>query len=190
MSIQTRHCDFLTVRKVPVRSDYIRMKFMPRWSICHKIYLISKKDGEYIFFLKNILVLPCIIQGWVQAIEKLRVWREIYSTSLKVAPDSNPDRLSTPACHCRSLAKCFVKDTIFERATTWMANLKMLITFDTFLELWQIWWQIDQPGINFIMIWSDLTGTFLTVRKSQCKIREEDYVLWYGEIERMANRHY
>ena len=26
---QPLHCDFLTVRKVPVRSEYIMMKFMP-----------------------------------------------------------------------------------------------------------------------------------------------------------------
>ena len=38
---------------------------------------------------------------------------KIYSTSL-----TRGRVVSLPACHPRSLAKCFVKDTIFERATT------------------------------------------------------------------------
>ena len=54
------HCDFLTVRKVPVRSDYISMTFTPGWAIFHVISKNPKKDGEDIFFLKIILVFPCI----------------------------------------------------------------------------------------------------------------------------------
>ena len=49
----SKHCDFLSVGKVPVRSEYIRMKFMPRWSICHQIYISSKKVSKVMSIFRS-----------------------------------------------------------------------------------------------------------------------------------------
>ena len=121
------HCDFLTVGKVPVRLDYTRMKFITGWSICHVICKNPKKDWEYIFFLKIILVFPCIMRPTKNA----ALDPFINATSL----------LPGPNLEFRREIQGKTKKIIRKK-----------ISSPSFLEFLQIIWQIDQRSVNFILI--------------------------------------
>ena len=166
------HSWFLRVQNVPVKPDHTRWKSMPYWWIRFENFKYWWRALGYRAWSLISNYFPCKFTlytqgGCVHALRTLRL-SEFILFDTYLPSWIWRSQLSPQACHWCSLAKCFMKDSIFERATTWLANLKVLISFDTLHQILCLICHIKALSVLDLPVYSVRMGTFCTRRNQLC----------------------